>query len=73
MQKDKIIHVLTDFNSVISTIHTHQLLIRKLEKNFDSIIFINILNFKLFNNKKKKFFIFKKKLSKYKIYFFQRI
>ena len=57
MQKDKIIHVLTDFNSVISTIHTHQLLIRKLEKNFDSIIFINILNFKLFNNKKKIFHI----------------
>ena len=53
MKKDKIIHVLTDFNSAISTIHTHQLLIRQLARNVDTMIFINILNFKFFNNKKK--------------------
>ena len=71
MQKDKIIHVLTDVNSVISTIHTHQLLIRKLEKNFDSIIFINILNFKLFNNKKKNFSYLKKNYSNIKFISFK--
>ena len=72
MKKDKIIHVLTDFNSAISTIHTHQLLIRQLSRNFDNIIFINILNFKFFNNKKKNTSYLEKKYSNIKFISFKR-
>ena len=72
MKKDKIIHVLTDFNSAISTIHTHQLLIRQLARNFDTIIFINILNFQFLNKKKKNTSYLEKKYSNIKFISFKR-
>lgn len=63
MKKKSKLFFFTDFNSLRATLNAHYNLIKKLEKNFDEVIFIDISNFIIFSNKKKKkYFYYKKKI-----------
>ena len=54
MKKKSKLFFFTDFNSLRATLNAHYNLIKKLEKNFDEVIFIENSNFIIFSNKKKK-------------------
>ena len=54
MKKKNNFFFFTDFNSLEATLNAHNFLIRKLEQNFDELIFIDISNFILFSSKKRK-------------------
>ena len=72
MKKKSKLFFFTDFNSLRATLNAHYNLIKKLEKNFDEVIFIDISNFIIFSNKKKKnISIIKKKFNKIKFLNFE--